>query len=68
LFEPFVSGKRDGIGLGLAVVQKVVDNLHGRVSWDRVGDRTRFRVALPAAAATDLGPTISTQGKRLVTA
>ncbi|MBX7106305.1 MAG: HAMP domain-containing histidine kinase [Gemmataceae bacterium] len=54
LFEPFVSDKRDGIGLGLAVVQKVIEGLHGRVSWDRIGSRTRFRVSLPAAA--DIGP------------
>ena len=49
LFEPFVTGKEDGIGLGLAVVRQAADAHGGRVSWERRAGRTVFRVELPAA-------------------
>lgn len=49
IFEPFVTGKSDGIGLGLAVVQKVVEELHGKLGWDRNDSRTRFWVKVPIA-------------------
>lgn len=49
LFDPFVTGKPNGVGLGLAVVLRVVEGLHGTVSWDRVNDRTRFCVTIPTS-------------------
>ncbi len=52
IFDPFVTGKPNGIGLGLSVVRKVVDSLHGRATWDRFHNRTRFRVLIPASATT----------------
>ena len=48
LFEPFVTGKEDGIGLGLAVVRQAADAHGGRVSWERRAGRTVFRVELPS--------------------
>lgn len=52
LFDPFVTGKRTGSGLGLAVVAKLVDDLGGMVEYAREGEpaRTVFRLLLPRAA------------------
>lgn len=47
LFEPFVSGKVHGIGLGLAVVQHAVKQHGGSVTFHREGNRTVFVVRLP---------------------
>jgi nitrogen-specific signal transduction histidine kinase len=47
LFEPFVTGKPEGVGLGLAVVRQVVEAHGGTVSWSREPEGTRFRVLLP---------------------
>lgn len=49
LFEPFVSAREGGTGLGLALVAKQVAEHGGLVEHDREGGRTRFRVLLPAA-------------------
>jgi two-component system nitrogen regulation sensor histidine kinase GlnL len=50
LFDPFVTGKRNGSGLGLAFVAKVVDEHGGLVEWESEPGRTVFRILLPAAA------------------
>jgi signal transduction histidine kinase len=49
VFEAFATaGKSDGTGLGLAIVKKIVDEHHGRVSYEtESGAGTTFRVALP---------------------
>lgn len=49
LFEPFVSEKRGGTGLGLALVAKVVGDHGGIVEYDRRQGSTVFRVLLPLA-------------------
>jgi len=53
LFQPFVSsGKEKGIGLGLTVVQKVMQNHGGEVTIERTGpDGTVFRLFFPAMEA-----------------
>ncbi|APE28698.1 two-component system sensor histidine kinase NtrB [Aurantiacibacter gangjinensis] len=51
IFEPFVSTKQNGQGLGLALVQKLVRDMDGRVSHER-DERTgwtHFSVHLPMA-------------------
>lgn len=48
LFEPFVTGKPEGIGLGLAVVRQTVEAHGGRVGWSRDAGRTCFRIEMPA--------------------
>jgi nitrogen-specific signal transduction histidine kinase len=47
LFEPFVTDKQGGVGLGLVVAQQVAGAHGGSVAWSRDGDRTCFRVELP---------------------
>lgn len=49
LFHPFVSfGKANGTGLGLTVVQKIVQDHGGTVLVERTGDaRTVFRITIP---------------------
>jgi two-component system nitrogen regulation sensor histidine kinase GlnL len=51
LFDPFVSSKRDGRGLGLALVEKLVADQGGIVEYAREGqpERTVFRLMLPRA-------------------
>jgi signal transduction histidine kinase len=48
LFEPFVTGKPEGIGLGLAVAHEVAVQHGGRIAWNRVDGRTCFAIELPA--------------------
>lgn len=51
LFDPFVSGRREGTGLGLALVDKLVRDMGGLVQYAREGGRTVFRLFLPRAVA-----------------
>lgn len=48
LFEPFVSGKSGGTGLGLPVVHRAVEAHRGTVLVDSLPRGTRFTVLLPA--------------------
>jgi signal transduction histidine kinase len=52
LFHPFVSfGKENGTGLGLTVVQKIVQDHGGQVLTERTADaRTVFRITIPGRA------------------
>lgn len=49
VFEPFVSTKKSGQGLGLALVRRLVSDMNGRITHDReeATGLTHFRVHLP---------------------
>lgn len=51
LFDPFVSGKRTGQGLGLALADKLVQDMGGLIQYAREGSppRTIFRILLRRA-------------------
>ena len=47
LFDPFVTTKSGGTGLGLSLVAKLVEDHGGIISYDSEPGRTCFRVSLP---------------------
>jgi two-component system, NtrC family, nitrogen regulation sensor histidine kinase GlnL len=51
IFSPFVSTKRDGQGLGLALVRKLMSDMNGRVRYERPrgARKTQFILFLPVA-------------------
>ncbi|MGH7066750.1 MAG: two-component system sensor histidine kinase NtrB [Acetobacteraceae bacterium] len=53
LFQPFVSGKDGGGGLGLALVAKIVGEHGGLIDVESRPGRTEFRLHLPVLAAAE---------------
>ncbi len=48
IFEPFFTTRRDGHGLGLSLVRKIITDHHGSISLESFpGQGTLFRVRLP---------------------
>jgi two-component system, NtrC family, nitrogen regulation sensor histidine kinase GlnL len=56
LFDPFVSTKHNGSGLGLALVAKVIGDHGGVIEFDTQPRRTTFRVYLPVTPAAIVVP------------
>ena len=49
IFNPFFTSKKEGVGLGLSIVAKIVDDHHGTIHLEEGADRgARFHVFLPA--------------------
>ena len=49
VFDPFVSGRENGTGLGLALVSKIISDHGGSISVTSVPGRTVFRLSLARA-------------------
>ncbi len=49
IFDPFVSGRENGTGLGLALVSRIVADHDGWIGVESHPGRTVFRIALPKA-------------------
>lgn len=56
VFEPYVTTKATGVGLGLAIARRIVEAHGGRVLVEsRPGEGSRFTVALPLAGPAEPG-------------
>ena len=53
IFNPFFTSKKDGVGLGLSIVAKIVDDHRGTIRLENNTARgARFHVFFPQAGAT----------------
>jgi two-component system nitrogen regulation sensor histidine kinase GlnL len=62
VFDPFVSGRENGTGLGLALVSKIISEHDGWISVTSAPGHTAFRISLPRADAKE--ENIKTSGIR----
>jgi signal transduction histidine kinase len=49
VFEPFVTTKQDGVGLGLALTKRIVEDHGGAIGYDSAPGGTTFWIELPHA-------------------
>lgn len=47
IFYPMVTGRADGTGLGLSIAQSLIQAHGGVIEYERIDDRTVFRILLP---------------------
>jgi two-component system sensor histidine kinase HydH len=54
IFDPFFSTKDEGVGLGLSLVHKIIENHNGRIRVSsKPGNGTTFVISLPEAGANE---------------
>ena len=56
MFDPFVTSKVNGSGLGLALVAKIVGDHGGVIECDSQMQKTIFRILMPAYSGPDMDP------------
>ncbi len=49
IFEPFVTGRPDGVGLGLALTKRIVEDLGGRLGFESTDRGSTFWIDMPEA-------------------
>ena len=54
IFDPFVTTKRNGTGLGLALVAKVIGDHGGVIEFESQPRRTVFQVFLPVSTSAEI--------------
>ncbi|MCV3209466.1 nitrogen regulation protein NR(II) [Mesorhizobium sp. YC-39] len=64
LFDPFITTKPNGSGLGLALVAKIVGEHGGIIECDSTPRGTTFRILMPAWKETSLGTDDDGEGDR----
>ena len=53
VFTPFFSTKAGGLGLGLPIVQRIIDSHNGKlICKSKVGEGTVFKIILPIERGT----------------
>jgi signal transduction histidine kinase len=65
LGEPFVTGKPEGIGLGLMLARQAAASQNGQLTWDRIDNRTYFRLEWPEHGPRVCGKMDSSANARL---
>ena len=63
IFEPFFTKKEKGMGFGLAIVRRIIEDHHGTITCrSKVGEFTEFTITLPSAPEIQpSSPTSETQ-------
>ncbi len=63
IFDPFVTGRAQGTGLGLAVAKQVIDGLQGDISFETdIGRGTTFKLLLPMLAMSEVTDSLGSEG------
>jgi len=53
VFYPLITGRAEGTGLGLSIAQSLVQLHGGSIAYERINDRTIFRILLPLSQQDD---------------
>ncbi|WNG54937.1 sensor histidine kinase [Archangium gephyra] len=61
LFEPFVTSKPKGVGLGLSMTRRAVEQQGGRLTFSRIAGGSRFSLHLPVQSPPDDFPDVQEQ-------
>ncbi len=66
LFEPFVSGKVGGTGLGLPVAHRAIEAHHGLILVDTLSRGSRFTVLVPLSSPFGVSPDVANDEAPLI--